>query len=281
MGRLAILAGAGDLPHIAMKEAISKGEDPIFLSINESEFFFGEYKERTIPVYITQIGKVIKTCKKNSVDRLLLLGKVNKDIILKTFRYDLKAITLIAKMINKNDYSFFSTASEEFLKEGIEIISQKTFLNSLFLSEGKYTNSKLTKEKFEDIVYGMRLAKELANLDIGQTVVVTNKMVLALEAIEGTDEAVKRGGLYSKSKGGVVCKSTKLNQDYRFDLPTIGIKTLEAMKEFKLDTIAIRSGESIVINPKDFIKKANENKINFISFNKEEFDVYKKETKIN
>ncbi len=279
MGRLAILAGAGELPHIAMKEAIANNEDPIFLSINESEFYEGEFKSRTIPVYITQIGKVIKTCKINNVNRLLLLGKVNKDIILKTFRYDLKAITLIAKMINKNDYSFFSTASGEFLKEGIEIISQKTYLNSLFLTEGKYTSSKLSKEKFEDIVYGMKLAKELATLDIGQTVIVTNKMVLALEAIEGTDEAIKRGGQYSKSKGGVVCKSTKSNQDYRFDLPTIGIKTLETMKEFKLDTIAIRSGETIVINPKEFIYKANEYKINFISFNKEEYGIYKKEKK--
>jgi hypothetical protein len=280
MGKLAILAGGGDLPHIAMKEAIQKGEDPIFLSINESEFEHREFASRTIPVYITQIGKVIKTCKNNKVDRLLLLGKVHKNIILKTFKYDLKAITLLAKMLNKNDYSFFKIAADEFLKEGVEIISQKKYLTSLFLPEGRYTKNKLSKEKFGDIVYGMNLAQNLATLDIGQTVVVTNKMVLALEAIEGTDETIKRGGELSRKKGAIVCKSTKLNQDDRFDLPTIGSSTLDIMHSSGCDTIAIKSNETIIVNPKEFIQKANSLKINFISYEKEIYKNYTTEKKI-
>ncbi len=280
MGRIAIIAGAGDLPHIAMREALAQGEDPLFFSISESDFQAGDFRDRTIPIYITQIGKVFKLCKKQNVDRLLLLGKVKKEIILKTYRYDLKAITLLAKMLNRNDYSFFEIAAKEFEKEKITILSQKTFLKSLLLPEGRYTKSKLSKGKLEDIEFGMNIAFNLATLDIGQTVVVTQKMVLALEAIEGTDETIIRGGLLSRNKGAVVCKSTTLGQDERFDLPAIGIETLENMQKSGCDTIAIRANETIVVNPKEFILQANKLKINFISYSSPEANKYNAEKKI-
>ncbi|MBP7283625.1 MAG: UDP-2,3-diacylglucosamine diphosphatase LpxI [Leptospiraceae bacterium] len=280
MGRIAIIAGAGDLPHIAMREALSQGEDPLFFSISESDFHPGDFKDRTIPIYITQIGKVFKLCKKQNVDRILLLGKVKKEIILKTYRYDLKAITLLAKMLNRNDYSFFEIAAKEFEKEKVTILSQKTFLKSLLLPEGRYTKSKLSKSKLEDIEFGMNIAHNLATLDIGQTVVVTQKMVLALEAIEGTDETIKRGGLLSRNKGAVVCKSTKQGQDERFDLPAIGIETLDNMYASGCDTIAIRASETIVVNPKEFIAHANKLKINFISYSGPQVNKYNAEKKI-
>ena len=162
MARLAIIAGAGDLPHIAMREALAQGEDPLFFSITESDFYAGEFASRTIPVYITQIGKIFKLCKKNNVDRILLLGKVKKDIILKTYRYDLKTITLLAKMLNQNDYTFFETAAKEFDKEKITILSQKTYLKTLLLPEGRYTKAKLSKDKLGDIEFGMNIAHQLA-----------------------------------------------------------------------------------------------------------------------
>ncbi|HMW05639.1 MAG TPA: UDP-2,3-diacylglucosamine diphosphatase LpxI [Leptospiraceae bacterium] len=280
MGRLGIIAGAGDLPHIAMREAIRQGEDPIFFSILESDFHPGDFKERCMPVYITQIGKIFKLCKKNNVDRILLLGKVKKEIILKTYRFDLKTITILAKMLNQNDYTFFEVAAKEFDKEKIQIISQKTYLKPLLLPEGRYTKSKLSKSKLEDIEYGMNMAHNLATLDIGQTVVVTQKMILAVEAIEGTDETIKRGGELSRKKGAVVCKSTKANQDERFDLPTIGIDTLQNMHSSGCDTIAIRANETIVVNPKEFIQEANKLKINFISYSGPESHKYNAEKKI-
>ncbi|MCB1176431.1 MAG: UDP-2,3-diacylglucosamine diphosphatase LpxI [Leptospiraceae bacterium] len=269
MGRLGIIAGAGELPHLAMKEAIASGEDPLFLGIEESDFVAGEYKERTISIQIMKFGKVIQTCKKNSIDKIILLGKVNKDIILKFYKFDLKAILLMAKMLNKNDYTFFKTASEEFEKENISILSQKTFLNSLLLKPGKYTKKKLKKDELEDIKYGMNIAYELAGMDIGQSVIVMDKMVLALEAIEGTDETIKRGGQLSRKKGATLCKSSKKKQDDRFDLPTVGTNTLEIMKDYNYSTLAIKSGETIVINPQEFINTANKYKINLISYSPE------------
>jgi UDP-2,3-diacylglucosamine hydrolase len=240
-----------------MKEAILAGEDPIFLAVKESDFYPGSYPDRVKPVNITQIGGLIKECKKLNIDRLILLGKVNKDIVLKSFKFDLKSIILMAKMLNKNDYTFFEVAAEEFLKNKIEIISQKKYLQSLFLDAGRYTKKKLSNTELESVEYGMNLAKELARLDIGQSVVVMDKMTLALEAIEGTDETIKRGGLLSKNKGAILCKSSKPGQDERFDIPTVGNQTLNIMKEYKYSTIAIRAKETLVINPKEFIATSN------------------------
>ena len=263
-----------------MREAIQNGEDPIFLAIQESDFRKGEYTDRVIPVNITQIGQVLKTCKKNAINRIILLGKVNKDIILKSYKFDLKSIILMAKMLNKNDYTFFEIAAEEFSKNKIEILSQKTYLKSLLLPPGRYTKKKMDKETLEDISYGMTLASELARLDIGQTVIVMDKMTLALEAIEGTDEAIKRGGVLSKSKGATVCKSSKPGQDERFDLPVVGIQTLSIMKSFNYKTLAIRSNDTIVVQPLEFMKFAEEAKINFYCYdNSDLLFEYNKKTK--
>jgi UDP-2,3-diacylglucosamine hydrolase len=266
LSRIGIIAGGGELPHLAMQEAIQKREDPLFLAINESEFRSGEYADRVLQINITQIGHVIKICKKNNINRLILLGKVNKDIILKSYKFDLKSIVLMAKMLNKNDYTFFEIAAEEFKKNDIEILSQKLFLSNLLLKPGRYTKKKMDKDSLEDISYGMNLARELARLDIGQSVVVLDKMTLALEAIEGTDETIKRGGILSRGKGACLCKSSKPGQDDRFDLPVVGSQTLQKLNEYNYKTLAIRSGETIVINPKEFIEKANNLKINFFSY---------------
>jgi DUF1009 family protein len=266
VSRLGIIAGAGELPHLAMKEAIQSGEDPLFLAVSESEFAPGNYIDRVLEINITQIGQVLKICKKNNISKLILLGKVNKDIILKSFKFDLKSILLMAKMLNKNDYTFFEIAAQEFQKNKIEILSQKLYLQNLLLSPGRYTKKKIDKESLEDIGYGMELAKELARLDIGQTVIVMNKMTLALEAIEGTDETIERGGFLSKGKGACVCKSSKPGQDERFDLPVVGEQTLQKMKKHSYKTLAIRAGETIVVNPKSFIEKANELKIHFFCY---------------
>ncbi|MDV6234633.1 UDP-2,3-diacylglucosamine diphosphatase LpxI [Leptospira ellisii] len=265
MGRLGILAGAGELPHIGMKEALAAGEDPLFLSIIESEFRVGEYADRNLPIHIVKIGTLLKLCKRHGIDRLLLLGKVKKEIIFKNLKFDLKALSLLARMINRHDYSIFKTVSEEFAKEKITIISQKTYLQSLFLPEGRYTKKSLNKKELEDVEFGMEYARKIAGLDIGQTVVVLDKSVLAVEAVEGTDLAIKRGGSYAKKGKATVCKSSKLHQDHRFDLPTVGEETLRSMYENNCGTLALRTGETIIVHPEEFINLAEKLKINILS----------------
>lgn len=248
-----------------MKEALAAGEDPIFLSIIESDFQPGNFGDRNLPIHIVKIGTLMKLCKQHGIDRLLLLGKVKKEIIFKNLKFDLKAISLLARMINKHDYSIFKTVSEEFAKEKITIISQKTYLKSLFLPEGRFTKKSLTKKELEDVSFGMEYAQKMAALDIGQTVVVLDKSVLAVEAVEGTDLAIKRGGSYAKKGKAVVCKSSKPGQDHRFDLPTVGEETLKIMHENNCGTLALRTGETIIVHPKEFINLAEKLKIHILS----------------
>ncbi|MFB5652032.1 LpxI family protein [Leptospira wolffii] len=265
MGRLGILAGGGNLPQIGMREALAAGEDPLFLSIAESDFHPGQYQDRVVPIRIVKIGGLLKSCKTHGIDRLLLLGKVKKEIIFKSLNFDLKALALLARMVNRHDYSIFKTVAEDFEKEGIRIISQKTFLKSLLLPEGRYTKKSLDKKQIEDVQFGMEYAEKIAHLDIGQAVVVLDKSVLAVEAVEGTDQTIRRGGQFAKKRKAVVCKSSKPSQDDRFDLPTVGVETLKVMSESNCDILALREGETIVVNPSEFISLAEKLKIHILS----------------
>ncbi len=264
MSRLGIIAGGGELPHIGMNEALASGEDPIFLGLKESDFSPREHSKRTIPVHITQIGKILKTIKQEKISRILMLGKVRKDLLFQGLKFDLKALAILAKTINRNDYPIFLAIADEFESMGVRVISQKIYLRSLLLSEGRYTPKKFGKEELRDISFGMHYAEKMADLDIGQMVVVCDESVIAVEAVEGTDATIQRGGAFTKKKGSaVVCKSAKSKQDERFDLPTIGLDTMKVMFESGCKTICIKEGETLVVNPTEVIGFATKHKLNF------------------
>jgi DUF1009 family protein len=267
MSRLGIIAGGGELPHIGMTEALASGEDPLFLALKESDFVPREHAQRTIPVHITQIGKILKTIKQEKISRILMLGKVRKDLLFQGLKFDLKALSILAKTINRNDYPIFLAIADEFESMNVKVISQKIYLQSLLLGEGRYTPKKFDRQELKDISFGMGYAEKMADLDVGQLVVVCDESIIAVEAVEGTDATIIRGGEYTKKKGtAVVCKSAKSKQDERFDLPTIGVHTLEVMKASGCRTICIRQGETLVVNPKEVINYASKNKINFAVF---------------
>ncbi|WCL51176.1 LpxI family protein [Leptospira sp. GIMC2001] len=280
LNRLGIIAGGGELPFIALQEAIQMGEDPILLGLRESDFDPNIEPKRTIQVHLTKIGEILKICKKQKINRILLTGKVRKELLFKGLKFDLKAISILAKTINKNDHPLFLAVAEEFTKYGIEFESQKKFLSSLLLEQGRYTKSKLSTNEMNDIEFGMDYASKMANLDVGQSVVVLDRSVVAVEAAEGTDETIRRGGFYTAKKGtAIVCKSSKRNQDPRFDLPTIGIHTLQTMLEAKCKTLAFREGETIVVRPQDTIAFAEKNKLNLVCYGtkgKKAINEYKK-----
>ncbi|TGN07928.1 LpxI family protein [Leptospira ilyithenensis] len=267
MGKLAIIAGGGELPHVGMSEAIAAGEDVIFLGLKESDFSPRGYESRTIPVHITQVGKILKTIEKQNVDRVLMLGKVRKDLLFQGLKFDLKALSILAKTINRNDYPIFLAIADEFKRMGVTVISQKKYLKSLLLKEGRYTPKKFSSSDIKDIEFGMMYAEKMADLDIGQLVVVCDESVIAVEAVEGTDVTIRRGGEYTKKKGSaVVCKSAKSKQDERFDLPTVGVHTLQIMKESGCKTLCIREGETLVVDPEEVVDYATKSKLNFVVY---------------
>ncbi len=260
---LGILAGAGELPLICAREVLRRNIPVRIFLVAEEEIrqqlaYQKEFANITEKVSLGKFGALLKTFQKHGITDLVLLGKVRKEHIFRGLRYDWKALSVMATMRTFNDDEFFRVMLREFQKIGITVIPQARYLQSLLLPEGNYTRKKPSKKDEEDIHYGLYYARKIGELDIGQTVIVRNKAVLAIEAIEGTDACIERAGQYSHGKGGIVCKAEKKFQDPRFDMPTVGISTLLSMYKARLHVLAIESNKTFVVNPPEFIQKANE-----------------------
>ncbi|RME90963.1 MAG: LpxI family protein, partial [Candidatus Hydrogenedentota bacterium] len=158
---------------------------------------------------------------------------------------------------DRKDDTILSQFTKELANRGIEVISQKLLLQSLLLPPGVYSKKQPDEKTQEDIDFGMDHAKKIGEWDIGQTVVVKDKSVLAVEAIEGTDECILRGGKLARKKGAVVCKAEKKHQDDRFDIPTVGLDTLKVMKRSGANVLAIEANKTFVVTPEEFVAQVN------------------------
>ena len=143
---------------------------------------------------------------------------------------------------------------------GVTVLDQTLFIKNLMIPTGVLGEIKPTEDQINDVQYGYSMAKEMGKLDVGQSVVIKDKMVMAVEAIEGTDKCIERGGKISK-KGGVVVKVAKPEQDKRFDIPAVGLNTLKTMKKYKLSVLAVEANETIIVEQEEVVKFANKNKI--------------------
>ena len=266
-GRLGILAGAGDLPWLAVREAIRRGEDDVrafCFTDDPPPAGLEAYSERVI---LTKFyTSTLRAFRKAGVRRILLLGKSTRDILYDRPRFDARTLLLIARMVSQSDYAIFSFLAGVVEKEGFEIIPQDEYLGELFLPEGRY-GPRLNKSQLADISFGLQQAREINRLDIGQTVVIGKQAVLAVEAAEGTDRCIRRGGELFRGNGAVVCKLSKENHDRRFDIPATGISTLESMAETGCRVLAFDSAHTFVIDPAGFLNDAKRKGITIVAVN--------------
>ena len=149
---------------------------------------------------------------------------------------------------------------KEMEKAGITVLDQTIFIKNLMIPAGVLGKHKPTKEQMEDVNYGFWLAKEMGKIDVGQSVVIKDKMIMAVEAIEGTDKCIKRGAKLAK-KNACVVKVSKPKQDKRFDIPTVGLRTLHTMKRYKANLLAVEANETIIVDQEKVIKYADDNHI--------------------
>jgi len=257
-GVLGIVAGAGSLPLIALEEALRQNRKVVFYPIDE-EF------DQTLPVeaqgvvvrksHLGRFFSLLGQMKKDGVTDAIIIGKIHKDRIFKKLKFDLKTLALLAGLKNRNDKTIFQAIADNFTKAGITLLPQRTYLSGLLLSKGVYSKKKPDKRMEKDIRYGLYYARKISELDIGQSVVVFQKTLLAVEAAEGTDEAVLRGGGLVAGGGAVLCKARRADQDERFDLPTVGFTTLEVMKKSGCRAIAVEADTTFIVNPEKFIEK--------------------------
>lgn len=273
-GRLGILAGSGELPWIGARAALDAGEDISIFYFTREEPPQDLIKYAT-PVKLLKIfSSVQKKMLEHRVSRLLLLGKANREELYKNsiFSFDFRLLYLLGRSKTQSDYNIFDLLAREFEKKGIKIISQKKYLKKLFLPLGRY-GKKCSTAELEDISYGIRYAREMNRLDIGQTVVVGKKCILAVECAEGTDRCIIRGGELFHKGGAVVCKTAKEDHDTRFDIPVFGLSTIESMKKSGCRVLAVEASLAISVNPEEVIREAKRNNITIIALEPKNSDV--------
>jgi DUF1009 family protein len=263
--KLGVIAGAGDLPVILIQEAKRMGRQAIVIGITrDAEERLNSLTPEFYQISVGQVKKIINTLVETDARELVIIGKVSKDILFKPMHLDAKAIRILSKLKDKSDSSIFEAIAGEIELAEIKLIDQRTYLKKLLPQKGVMTKHKPSKEQWRDIEYGMDLARKIAELGIGQTVAVRDQIALAIEAIEGTDEAIRRGGKLCSKGGVVVAKAARQNQDFRFDVPAIGPNTIDILVESGAAVLAIESEKAFLLDAEETIQKANKAKISLV-----------------
>jgi len=262
MKKIGIVAGNGNLPLIAAKTAHAQGYAVSICAIQgETDPVVSELEATVHWVQLGELKKLVAYFVSDGVKQICFEGKITKtSIFAGHLKPDLDMVLLFAKLRNKKDDTILGAICEYLESKGFDVIDSTRFLGDSLPDKGVLSKKKPSKAQCEDIEFGWALAKESGRLDIGQSVVVKDKAVLAVEAIEGTDEAIKRGGTLGR-KDVVVVKVAKPNQDMRFDVPTIGLTTIDSMIEAGAQVLAFEAGKTIIVDKEMLIEKANKHGI--------------------
>ena len=257
--KVGLIAGSGEVPIYFARKASQLGIKIVSVGFSEEiQNSLTAFSEQSYSIGVGQAGKILDTFQKNDVKDLLILGKVDKGIVFKLQKFDLKALKFLKNIVTHEDKILLLGMIDELKKEGFTVLSQKEFLSEIFPPKGNLTRRKPSKQELEDIDFGLPIARKLADMEIGQTLIVKNKTVVAVEALEGTDQAIQRGCELAQGKC-VVIKVSRTNQDYRYDSPGIGPKTIRMLIEGSV--LALESERVMVVEEEKVVDLANQAKI--------------------
>lgn len=256
-----LIAGDGLLPVKMAQYAKDNGFDVIAISLSADNCKqLKKYCSKVYSFSPGEVTKIEKTLKSENIKQLTFLGKVHKGLILKRPKFDSRAVELVKNAARLNDDEVMLTLVNELEKIGVTVLDQTIFIKNLMIPAGVLGKLKPTQTQMEDVNYGFALAKEMGKLDVGQSVVIKDKMIMAVEAIEGTDKCIIRGAKLAR-KGASVVKVSKPSQDKRFDIPTVGLKTLQTMKKYNASLLTVEANETIIVDQEKVIKFADNNNI--------------------
>ncbi|NLY29545.1 MAG: LpxI family protein [Firmicutes bacterium] len=257
MPTTAILAGKGKLPLVAAQGARARGDRVVVVGIlGEVDPELSQLAHASYPVSLGQWQSIIDVLKMEKVENAYLMGGVSKELLFGNLTLDERIQRLLAGLREKNDNAVIEAFVNDLVGEGIMVRPQTELLEDIMPGPGVLTSKEPSSRVWADIHYGWRIAKAIAGLDVGQTVVVKDGAVLAVEAIDGTDATISRGGRLAHG-GGVVVKVAKPAQDMRFDVPTIGQSTLETAIEAGIQAIALEAGKTMVMDKDALIQRAD------------------------
>ena len=269
--KIGLIAGGGQFPLLFSQKAAQKGYEVVAVGFNsETDRAMESHVNHFKWLYLGQVSKLVKYFKAHGISQAVMLGSIKKTNIFRDIKPDLKALAFIARTSRTHDDTILSSFADLLLQEGIEIKTSTFLLPELISTKGCWTRRKPDKAEKKDIFQGWKLAKEIGKLDIGQCIVISNGTVLAVEAIDGTDATIQRGASLAHGNGSVVIKLSKPGQDLRFDLPSSGRNTIQAMVESGATVLALEANKSIAFDKEEMISAANDHGISIIALTDED-----------
>lgn len=258
MEKIGLIAGNGIFPLEFARAAREKGLSVIAVAHEgETREDLTSQVDAIFWIKVGQLGKMISIFKEQGIKNVLMAGGIKKTRLFDGASPDLRGVAFLAKMLYKKDDAMLRGVANELESEGITVRESTLYLPNLLAPAGVLTKRGPSREERRDIEFGWQMAKEIGRLDIGQTIVVKNQAVLAVEAIEGTDETIRRGGRFC-NEGAVVVKICKPDQDFRFDLPAVGTETIRAMREVKATCLAVEAGRTIIFERAQVVRDADD-----------------------
>src|SRR5207302_9948128 len=258
---LGIIAGNGVYPRLLAESARTAGVRKIIAAAftDETDPAFAQHVDQIEWMRVGQLSRLLKFFRDQNVHHAIMAGQIAPKNLF-DLRPDWKALLLLARLKQRNAESIFTAIADELAKVDVDLLSATSFLEGCLAPQGLIAGPKLSHREEEDVDFGWKIATEIARFDIGQTVRVKNGTVHAVEAFEGTNDAIKRGGALAP-KDAVMIKVPKRNQDMRFDVPVIGAETIRAAAEVKLRVIAVAAGRTLLLERDAIIDLANRSNI--------------------
>jgi DUF1009 family protein len=264
---LGLIAGNRLLPLEFARQARAAGSQRLVAVAfeNETDSALAKYVDEIIWVKVGQLSKMISAFTDRGVKQCVMVGQIAPKNLF-DLRPDLRAMGLLLRLKEKNAHTIFGAIADELKKDGVELIDATPWLKPLMPGKDFQLGPKLSDDQRADVEFGFRIAKEISRLEIGQTVVVKNGAVLAVEGFEGTDKCLVRGGeLAGKDGGAIAVKVAREKHDLRFDIPCLGAQTLETCAGVKVSVLAVESGKTLLLEREACEQLAKKNKISVIT----------------
>ena len=262
---LGIIAGNGVYPRQLADAARKAGVRKIIAAAfsDETDPALAPHVDLIEWMRVGQLSRLLKFFREQEIRHAVMAGQIAPKNLF-DLRPDWKALLVLAKLKQRNAESIFAAIANELAKVDVDLLPATSFLEDCLAQAGLIVGPKLSRREEKDVDLGWKIAKEIARLDIGQTVLVKNGTVLAVEAFEGTNDAIKRGGTLAR-KGAVMIKVAKSNQDMRFDVPVIGSETIKVATEAKLRVIAVEAAKTLLLERSAIVDFAGRSKISVVA----------------
>jgi UDP-2,3-diacylglucosamine hydrolase len=262
---LGIIAGNGVYPRLLTDAARKAGIEKIVVAAFTDET--DPVLEQQVDVFewmrVGQLGRLLKFFRGEGIHHAIMAGQIAPKNLF-DLRPDLKALMLLGKLKERNAESIFAAIADELAKIDVDLLPATTFLEDSLARRGLIAGPKLSSRQEHDVELGWNVAKEIAQLDIGQTIIIKNGTIVAIEALEGTNEAIKRGGTLAR-EGAVMVKVSKPNQDMRFDVPVIGVETVRIAAESGVRVVAVEAEKTLLLERDAIIALANGSNISVVA----------------